>query len=186
LLAPGTTYFWRVKAVNAAGAGDWSTVWSFTTKPVETPIKPSVPILKAPADKTVNFPLISNIYWQAAERATTYTVQIAKNDGFTEGVIIKEGVVTTYLPLATMGSSTSPAPVPLLAPGATYYWRVKAVNAAGAGSPRRAEASAASSSTRLSGSNRPLAAILAKRPGSRSATASCSTPRRRTQPGTCS
>ena len=31
-LSYGTRYYWRVRGTNAAGAGDWSSVWSFTPK----------------------------------------------------------------------------------------------------------------------------------------------------------
>ena len=33
-LSPATTFFWRVRAENKAGAGPWSKVWKFTTLPV--------------------------------------------------------------------------------------------------------------------------------------------------------
>ena len=45
--APLTKYFWRVRATDGANWGDWSPVYSFTTRPT---IPPEAPTIISPAD----------------------------------------------------------------------------------------------------------------------------------------
>jgi hypothetical protein len=47
VLEANTQYCWRVRAANAAGNSDWSTVWSFTTGVVTTDIWGSLSSLMA-------------------------------------------------------------------------------------------------------------------------------------------
>lgn len=123
-LAAGVRYFWRVRAVNTAGTSEWSTIWSFSTKAqvATTPTLPSTPRLLSPATGTTGVALIPRLTWSASERATSYVVQIARNEAFTEGLIVREKITGTVLELTNT----------TLAPNTRYCWRVRAVNAAGA------------------------------------------------------
>lgn len=40
-LKSNTTYYWRVRAVNNAGVGDWNIQWLFTTIPIQPPMLPT-------------------------------------------------------------------------------------------------------------------------------------------------
>ncbi|MEM4284474.1 MAG: hypothetical protein QXS96_08320, partial [Candidatus Caldarchaeum sp.] len=40
-LNPGTTYYWRARAVNACGAGSWTATWSFTTVAPPSALSPA-------------------------------------------------------------------------------------------------------------------------------------------------
>lgn len=47
-LNPNTTYFWRVRASNSAGDGDWSAVWQFTTG---SPGEPGINVISPQGDE---------------------------------------------------------------------------------------------------------------------------------------
>ena len=115
-LDAGTTYFYRVQAVNAAGAGASSNEASATTAP------------PAPAglEATVTAGQVE-LSWAAARGATSYAVLRAAVEG---GPWAQQALVTA--PRAADAAA---------GPGLTSWYRVRALNAAGA-SPDSAAASA--------------------------------------------
>lgn len=116
-LAPNTVYYWRVRAANQAGAGSWSSVRSFTTRSAV----PGSAQLVTPADGASDVPLTTTLIWNAVATAQTYDVQVSLVSAFTNLAGNQTGLTGTS---ATMSSLT---------PTTVYYWRVRAVNAAGAG-----------------------------------------------------
>lgn len=123
-LQPGTDYVWRVRGANAFGTGDWSAARSFSTLPAI----PAAVTLSAPPDDTGATSGIVRLQWQAADRADTYGVQVATDAGFGTLVVEESGLRETELDVGPLAYST------------THHWRVRASNAAGAGSwstPRR-------------------------------------------------
>ncbi len=56
------TYYWRVNAVNSAGANAWSQVWNFKTLG-----NPSQAILLYPAANSVNIPVTINFKWNQSQ-----------------------------------------------------------------------------------------------------------------------
>jgi transposase-like protein len=116
-LSPGTTYYWRVSAINAAGAGAWSQVRDFTT----VLQLPGIPALASPSDNAADQPLRLQLAWNSVEGVLKYRVQLATDNAFT-GIVIDDSTLTS--------GSKSAGP---LSPGTTYYWRVNAINAGGAG-----------------------------------------------------
>jgi hypothetical protein len=120
VLSAGTSYFWRVEAVNALGTTEaLNAPFSFTTG--------SVPsggfTLQTPADGAINQPVTPTLTWNDATGETSYTVQIATDDLFTAIVHETTAVAadaTSYLvPASTLAFSTQ------------YFWRVIAVNGIG-------------------------------------------------------
>lgn len=115
-LAAGTRYWWRARAYNDAGYSAWSSAFSFTTV-TDAALKPATPTLLAPASGATGVPVNASLTWNAAARATTYTVQLARNQGFTDGVQYRAGVTATSAGFGDLLTNTP------------YFWRVKAVNA---------------------------------------------------------
>jgi parallel beta-helix repeat protein len=108
------TWYWRVRAFNSAGApGKWSTPWTFTVD--ITP--PTQPALVAPLDLAdVTNPKLK-LEWHQVEGAKRYEIQLDTDPSFP-------------LPPIDVGNKTAyKPPVPLTVQ--QYYWRVRAVDAAG-------------------------------------------------------
>ena len=108
----GTTYYYRVKAVNDAGLSPYSNIVSGQVKSV-TP-KPSAPVVKIGNSTTSGKPMLT---WNAVSGATSYKVYRATSQNGTYSLL---GTVT-----ATSYTNTGAKA------GTTYYYKVKAVNSAG-------------------------------------------------------
>ncbi len=109
------TYYWRVNAVNDQGAGEWSEVWSFTTR--EGP--PATPELLSPADGEENIIVPLHLHWSDAHGAEGYIVQVSEQDDFSSLVAGDTLGNTVWYELSGLEGLT------------TYYWRVKAYNTYG-------------------------------------------------------
>lgn len=118
-----TTYYWRVLASNLTGAIYASNApFSFKTKAVNAP---GTFHLVSPADGTSNTLLRPDLTWTAASVVDTYTVEIARDSGFTTGLLTYAGI----------SGSTTTFPVPSdLAETTKYYWHVLASNPSGTAS----------------------------------------------------
>ena len=108
----GTTYYYRVKAVNDAGLSPYSNVVSGKVKSV-TP-KLSAPVVKIGHSASSGKPMLT---WNAVSGATSYKVYRATSQNGTYSLL---GTVT-----ATSYTNTGAKA------GTTYYYKVKAVNSAG-------------------------------------------------------
>ena len=106
----GTTYYWRVRAVNAAvDTSGWSAIWKFTTAYQLT----SGPTLISPVNDSVGA-THSNILlaWQAMDNVNGYHYEVSTSSSF-------ENMVAS-------GNTTLTFNVVRLQPSTTYYWRVQA------------------------------------------------------------
>ena len=108
----GTTYYYKVKAVNSAGESAYSNVVSGKVKSV-TP-KLSAPVVKIGHSASSGKPMLT---WNAVSGATSYKVYRATSQNGTYSLL---GTVT-----ATSYTNTGAKA------GTTYYYKVKAVNSAG-------------------------------------------------------
>ncbi len=82
---------------------------------------PAAVTLAAPEDGAMDVPTEVALSWNAADGADTYDVQLATDDAFTALVTDESGLTATSLTVSGLANNT------------TYYWRVRAVNGAGAG-----------------------------------------------------
>lgn len=118
LLPYETEHFWRVRAINEAGTGEWSDVWSFTTE--DEPLSPpETPVLVLPEQNATDTELMVSLEWNASDRAETYRLEISKNIGFSELVEDVSDITGTSCQVDELEGLT------------TYYWWVRAVNAVG-------------------------------------------------------
>jgi hypothetical protein len=120
-LTHSTQYWWRVAASNDAGTSPWSEVFTFTTA---MPL-PAKVVLKSPTINTDISTTTPTLTWEAAERAETYSLQVARDNTF-EGFSIrytKSGIeeLSTEVLANRLENNT------------TYYWRVRASNGTGFG-----------------------------------------------------
>jgi hypothetical protein len=112
-----TGYYWRVRAQNQTGWGDWSDRWSFTTS-IE---KPVVPVLAAPGNNSAMQIQPVVVKWNKSLRAEKYTLQVSDNPAFTTFIVND----------TTLGASDTSKVLPQLQYPITYHWRVKASNIGG-------------------------------------------------------
>jgi hypothetical protein len=113
-------YFWRVQAVDGAdNESEWSATWVFYVS------VPSIPTLTLPAaNAKVELPI--HFSWQSTESLSpplTYNLQIAANPDFASPLLNKTG-------LTIAGYLISEADDLKFEMNMTYYWRVKAIDAA--------------------------------------------------------
>jgi uncharacterized delta-60 repeat protein len=119
-LAPDTTYYWHVRAVNDVGTtyanGSDVAFWSFRT---EEPISPPGAFSKAsPADGATDTPMNLTLYWGPSSGTTSYEYCYDTSN---------DNTCTTWV---NNGTSTSKS-LSGLATGTTYYWHVRARNSDG-------------------------------------------------------
>ena len=112
-----TPYYWRVRAVNEMGVGDWSEVWLFAAS--EEARFPSVPRLELPQDRAENQPTEIEFKWNATANATAYHLEVALDADFFSTIASIDGIPATSKFVFGLVKSY------------TYYWRVRAYNPAG-------------------------------------------------------
>lgn len=80
---------------------------------------PLAPVLVAPANGSPSQPTTLTLSWNASVGATSYTLQLSVNSGFSS-FVVNDSTITT--PTRSVSALTN---------SATYYWRVKAKNNGG-------------------------------------------------------
>jgi hypothetical protein len=115
-LSGGVSYYWRVRAKNGLGKGEWSETWTFTA--VLAP--PGKPTLISPVSLSTNVDRAPQLKWDSVPGAQSYHVQVALDAAFAT-IVGRDSSRTglTYTPPAVFAAVTD------------HYWRVRAKNAAG-------------------------------------------------------
>ncbi len=113
----GKTYYWRIRAKNDFGAGEWSREWSFRAN--EEASIPIAPKLAFPSDNAQQQPTSIFFDWEDIDGATTYHIQVSLESNFIRRSADMESV------------RTSEQQIRGLIPTYIYFWRVRAKNPLG-------------------------------------------------------
>jgi hypothetical protein len=113
-LVKGTTYYWRVRSVNACGPSSWSGIRSFTT--CTNPLRPT---LVSPANGATGVATAPTLDWGGVSEATSYDVRVC-SDSNCSTVVRSKNVTNSQWTVS-----------PALNEGTTYYWRVRSKNSCG-------------------------------------------------------
>jgi Leucine-rich repeat (LRR) protein len=113
-------YYWRVIATYSFDTND-SDTWEFYT--VSSLPRPDTTYLSSPKDGDVNQPLIITLKWDPESNSDNYYLQVAENSSFSESdfFIDHPNIESTSYDLSGLNYDK------------TYFWRVRAINAAGEG-----------------------------------------------------
>jgi Zn-dependent metalloprotease len=112
-LAPNTTFYWRVRSINALGKSKgWSSTFSFRTAL-------SRPVLLDPADGSTSGSLTPTFDWNDVGGAAGYDIQVSTDPTFVTALIDDSVVASTYAPATDLPSST------------TIYWHVRSTGSNG-------------------------------------------------------
>ena len=114
-LRPGTTYYWRVRAINTSDTSEWSLTWRFTTQYDVT----TGPTLTSPANDSVG--VLHNaalLVWNAQTDMTGYRYWVSTNASFSD-TVARGATTLTFTNITNLYPST------------TYYWKVQGVYATG-------------------------------------------------------
>lgn len=114
-LTHNKTYYWRVRASNGGGNGDWSDARAVTIYMCSNSVT-----LSSPANNSQNLDITPQFTWSADQYATSYNLQISTNPYFAilsanySNIPSNQFIVTNNLNYNT-----------------TYYWRVRSYNNCG-------------------------------------------------------
>lgn len=114
-LAFGTTYYWRVAIMSAAGQSAWSDVRRFTTV--------TMPNLYFPENRTVNTGSAVNLSWYNIAGETGFAYQVDTNSNFNSSNL-QSGTIEAYT--STIGYPA--IGLANLLADTTYFWRIAFLN----------------------------------------------------------
>ena len=105
-LASNSKFYWHVRASNyKGGTSNWS-----VARPFRTALLP--PTLVSPAEAFASPELRPAFDWNDVATATGYTIQVSKNQQFTQVIHTGNPIVSTYVPTVDLPKNT------------LLYWRV--------------------------------------------------------------
>jgi hypothetical protein len=123
----GNTYYWRSRVTTGSVTGPNSTVHAFTIGPQPT-VQTPLPWLPPPNGVTGSPTVLTVVNAQTSGPvgAIVYRFQVADSPTFTN--IVFDSTIAEQTGAGTGGPQTSIVVTPGLTSGATYYWRVQAID----------------------------------------------------------
>ncbi|UJP64905.1 LamG-like jellyroll fold domain-containing protein [Mongoliitalea daihaiensis] len=118
-LSSNTVYYWRIRGINRSGTGSFSITHQFKTKAFS--ITPAQINLTNPVHDSNIFSSSILFSWEEDPIAQSYRFQLSTNPNFTSFVTNVGGLTNTSRTVSNLTTNRD------------YFWRVQAVNEAGAG-----------------------------------------------------
>ena len=121
-LAFNTNYYWRVQAVNYNQSGNWSSVFRFRTAAYGSGL-PGKPVLESPANNSNNVSAVALLNWGNTMLADRYDLNVSTDVNFSNTVLSTDTITISQYKLqpGTLNHNT------------LYFWKVRSLNANGAG-----------------------------------------------------
>ncbi|MDZ4120798.1 MAG: M6 family metalloprotease domain-containing protein, partial [Candidatus Cloacimonadaceae bacterium] len=119
VLQPFSTYYWRVATVSDIGYSEFCPTQTFSTG--QTTVLPGTVTLVLPTNNATNQAMNLILQWNPANHASSYEIQLARNNFFTDGLIEHSGIAGSSFQVSGLESNTQ------------YHWRVRGENPAGGG-----------------------------------------------------
>src|SRR5690554_3244409 len=114
----GTSYYWRVRAINAVDTTQWSVINNFTTRDYVN--------LSSPADFALNQSVAEiDLNWNAHDGVNFYEVQWDSTNLFNSPLLQTQ--LESYISSSNSNNDTDHNTGALLS-NQTYFWRVRAIN----------------------------------------------------------
>ena len=113
-----TSFYWRVKAKNQIGWGNYSVWFKFTT----IVIVPPIPVQVSPPNNSTGQPVSLNLVWHHSLSAVSYRVELSTDSLFGSFIVNDSTITDTIRTVSGLSYLTK------------YYWRVNAKNIAGTSS----------------------------------------------------
>ncbi|PAU93062.1 hypothetical protein CK503_14175 [Aliifodinibius salipaludis] len=104
-LAHNTSYYWRVRALNSGGKGDWSSKQRFTTEA-------SPPALSFPSDNETGISIAPRLAWSSDYENSRFRVKLSKDQQ------LQNMILDTLVTSETVKISG-------LQPNTDYFWQVR-------------------------------------------------------------
>lgn len=101
-----TTFFWRVRALDATNFSDWSLTRSLVTAIAS-------PILQSPASGSIGMPIKTTLNWANVGQITNFNVQVSTDPTFATNKLLDTTMIDVTKDIVLNKYST------------VYYWRVK-------------------------------------------------------------
>ncbi|HYF02475.1 MAG TPA: CAP domain-containing protein, partial [Patescibacteria group bacterium] len=120
-LSHGKTYYWRVKAANTNGWGEFSGARSFTVQ-LQLPARVE---LVSPENNSAQGPN-PILKWRSVENTTSYWIEVSKFDTTFSEVVVRDSNLTTTSYQGQEAVFTKDG-------GGVFFWRIRAKNDAGWG-----------------------------------------------------
>jgi len=128
--APEGTWYYAVEPVD--GTNTVGTISATSVSVTIDTIPLDIVFLNTPVPNSYFTAVTGTLSWIDVAGETSYTVEVADNSAMTTNLVTKTGIAAGSVS-ATVGAGQTVAKT--LTDGASYYWRVKAVDSAGVDSP---------------------------------------------------